>query len=585
MKSLSLLLSVGLASTLCAQSPLTTFFTGINGGTDNGLVFFDMQAQTDITVTRIDVNTDSVAGTAGRIRVFQTIAGFPLFSGSENVPANWQLLGEADVVSAGPDVPTVGCFPVPFTIPASIGQRGYAIEHVGINARYTNGTGANQFHSTNELTLTAGSASHTVYADLGGSYPFAGNLGLFNPRVFNGSIHYTVGTSATPCSYSERVGARCGGVQDSLFDMMLTPALASGLTGRMILMNLNAAGGYTVLSLPNPGGLIDSSTHTPLTGWTTTIAGAVPTDEGEVVQPLTTPFPHPGGLATSLVIHVDGHVSESSNMAFLDTLIADDWAPTVEGLLAAPSAMWCSWHDFSVTTSGQIRFAEVGTQAIITWVGVPSLGVAGSSSTFQMVFDSSTGTVQMAWETVHPTGTPNPLYAGNPWLVGYSPGGASPRPEREFDVGSDTSPPLVNPGETAMTNTSSLVLSSAPRPVFGANVAYTVPAFPSYPNGAPYGFPFGLLHFSVANPAAPGLPLALFGVGRLGCVLNFDLGSPIGPFTFVAPGVVMSIDTAAVVPSMLGLEFWGQAAAVDVAGDLLGSLVTSNALRQRCQTN
>lgn len=586
MKALSTLLGLGLglASVLTAQSPLTTTFAGGSGLAGGGVVFINMTVNVPaITINRIDVNSNSTVGTQGRVRVWQTLPGFPFFSGSEGVAANWQLLGEGAVIAAGPGLPSTVCFDVPFTLTSAMGGRGYAIQHIGVGPAYTIGTGANQVYNNAEIALNAGaSGGISPYADAGGINPFF--TGTNNPRVFNGSFHYAIGTSAPVCSFSNRVGRGCGNTSDSWFDLNLTPELASPrLQGRQVVMVPDfLAGNYTVTSGPSAG-LVPYATHTPLTGWATTIAGAVATDDGEVpVNLLQGLVITPDGVPhSSLVVHNGGMVSTASNMAYLDTLGGDDWAQSVTALLAAPNTAWYSWHDMDLTTAGDVRFFEDPTRAVITWVNVESYGIAGSASTFQFVFDYQSQSVTIAWETIHPISVPNPIYSGNPWLVGYSPGGASARPEVEFDVSQVQFEALV---PTALT-TNSLLLTSDPRPVFGQSINYTVGAFPLYQTGLPYGFPYGLLYFSVANPSAPGFPLNLLGFARPGCLLNFDLPNAIGPFAFFAAGPALTINTNTVTPSMLGLDFWGQAAVVDVAGDLLGSLVTSNALHQRCEAN
>jgi len=593
MKALSTLLGLGLglASAVGAQSPLTTLFAGPNGLLNGGVVFVNMTINVPaITVNRIDVNSNSAVGTQGRIRVWQTLPAFPFFSGSEAIAANWQLLAEGSVISAGNDLPSTVCFPVPFTLTSAMGGRGYAIEHIGVGPRYTNGTGANQIYNNVEISLNAGAA--------GGGSPYADPVvatgqavnpfytGTNNPRVFNGAFHYAIGSSAPVCSFSDKFARGCGDTADTFFDLSMIPAQASPkLTGRQVVMSINGFGGYTVTTVPS-GGLVAYASHLPLTGFATTIAGAVATDDGEVVVPLTLgSVISPNGPISSLVVHTNGMVSTASNMAFLDAFAGggDDWAPNVQALLSAPNETWFSWHDFDLTTAGEIRFFEDATQAVITYVGVQNaFGAVTDISTFQFVFSYLAPTVTMAWETVAPAFAGGALaYSGNPWLVGYSPAGASVRPEVATNIAANGSSDLV---ATALV-TNSLVLSSDPRPTFGSILNYNVGSFPLYANGTPYGFPFGQLNFSVTNPSAPGFPLSFVGVGRPGCLLNYDLSAAIGPFDFFAPGLALSVNTNTVTPSMLGLDFWGQSFVVDVLGDILGSLVTSNALHQRVELN
>jgi len=69
------------------------------------------------------------------------------------------------------------CDVMDFVLPA--GTIGIAIVNSG-GHRYTNGTGANQMVSTAEMSLMLGQGSNT---------PFPAS-GIFNPRVWNGTIHY-----------------------------------------------------------------------------------------------------------------------------------------------------------------------------------------------------------------------------------------------------------------------------------------------------------------------------------------------------------------------------------------------------------
>jgi hypothetical protein len=567
-----LLVSFGLAMAagLAAQSPLTTVFFGPTGMTGGGVVFVDMTVTVPaVTITRIDLNSTAPAGTHGQVRMWQTVPGFATHAGFETTPAVWQPLGEGFVVAAGNDQPSTLCFAAPVTLTATMGARGYAFEHIGIGPRYSIGNGSNQDFASAELSVSCGAAAGGApFADANGAAPF--RRAAIAPRVWNASMHYTVGPSAAPCSYSDRIGQGCGDAADSFFDVMWTSALATQrLPGRRVTLTPNSLGSYTVTTSPSPG-LLPFATHAPLPF----AAGTA-----EVAQTLTAPFPHPTGSTSTLVIHENGMISVGSNLTYLQGLGGSDWAPSVVGLLGAPHTAWYSWHDFDLASGGQVRFAEVGSQAVLTFAAVPSFGQPGSASTLQFVFDSATGVVSCAWQTINPFG--QPLYDGDAWLVGFSPGGASPRPERPTDLTTNGTRDLVATASTS----GALLLTAAPRPVFGTTIQYGVGALPRYASGSAYGAPVGLLYFSRTNPFAPGLALASVGLGRPDCQLNFDPQNPVGPFGFAAPGVVMSFATLATVPSMLGVEFWVQAAVTDLAGDVFGSIVTSNALHQRVDLN
>ena len=86
------------------------------------------------------------------------------------------------------------------------------------------------------------------------------------------------------------------------------------------------------------------------------------------------------------------------------------------------------------------------------------------------------------------------------------------------------------------------------------------------------------------NRVAPGLPLQAIGIGKPGCMLNFDLANAIGPFSFASAGTALSLQTGTVTPSLVGLQCWSQALTFDLAApDLFASLTSSNALLQLFQ--
>src|SRR5688572_1381120 len=94
------LVGFALASALAAQSPLTTLFAASHtvGGPDGGIAFFNLAANTTVTVNRIEVNTQSPVGTRGIVRLYRTVPPLTSFSGSELTPANWTLLATGMVV-------------------------------------------------------------------------------------------------------------------------------------------------------------------------------------------------------------------------------------------------------------------------------------------------------------------------------------------------------------------------------------------------------------------------------------------------------------------------------------------------------
>jgi len=284
-------------------------------------------------------------------------------------------------------------------------------------------------------------------------------------------------------------------------------------------------------------------------------------------------------VATNLVVHNSGMVSTGSNMAFLDQFAGagggDDWAPSMTALLSAPFTAWYSWHDFDMSGLGQVKYDDNGAMIVITFEGLPSFGVGtANTSTFQFTFEP-TGTVTMRWQTINPVGTGNPVYSGNPYIVGYSPGGASQRPEVKPAVAANGS---FNTSGLAP-EIGSLVLTCT-RPVYPATMSFSVANVPPAT--------VGVLFFSIANPAAGtgGFPLNTVGVGKPGCLLNFDLNNFVDPgAVFLASGPFYKVPTTLGTPDFLGLEFWCQAAHFGDLGDIFGSLITSNALHMKVALN
>src|SRR5207247_1279075 len=160
------------------------------------------------------------------------------------------------------------------------------------------------------------------------------------------------------------------------------------------------------------------------------------------------------------------------------------FTPSVPGMLSAQQTAWWSWHDylpFGPGPTGQVMFEQVGAVASITWNGVPDFGVAGSSSTWQMQFDTSSGAVHFVWQTMSLT--------GNAHLVGFSPGGASMDPGNR-----DISAALPLVFVTGAADTLPLLLRATSRPVTGTTCNLVTS---NIPPGSPLGATlFGAVQFN-----------------------------------------------------------------------------------------
>lgn len=577
MKALIPLLGLALATSLVAQSPLRSLYTGGNGGAVGGQVYFDLQVNTTITLTGFDLNLNVVAGTAGSIEV-RTRAGSYL--GQELTPAAWgNPVATGPITAAGLNQQSPVCLSTPIVL--TPGLTGFCLRYVGVGAAYTNGTGtvvpggggANQTFATAEATLLAGSAQNA---------PFVGS---FQPRVFNGSLNYTVGATALPCSPNAATnlvyGAGCYARPGSWYDGFLVGATApvaaqqasTNLTGRTLSW-LPSGNGYLVL--PNLAGVA----YVPPTAAATVLSGFVPSaDDGDLAVTLTAPFPYAGNPLTSLTVHTNGMISTGSNHAFFGLNGFVSFQPTVRRLLDAPEALWACWHDFNPAelNSGQIKFEQVGGVAYFTWDDVESYpGTATTAnqnrSTIQFQFDSNSGQVNLVFQSINAAGVGNNV--SDVYLVGYSQPGIG-ADNGETDVTTFTQ--LTMDG---LVDRRPLTLTTADRPILGNLVRFATT------DQTPSATPFGVLFVSLADlaPFSPvGLDLGI--IGAAGCVANMDPNlAPLQiVLTTLVPGGMNSQFAIPAVPTAVGLQWYAQSVWLDPAVNTFG-ILTSNAIRQTLGT-
>jgi hypothetical protein len=164
---------------------LNTVFVSNNGGSAGGIVYFDINVlnPAGITLSQLDTNTSLALGNAFGMDVYMK-AGTSV--GFESNAAAWTLVASGGGISAGQDQHSL----VEFTdVNVAPGVSGVALVIIGASHRYTNGTGANQFFSNADLSITLGKANNVPWA-----------ASPFSPRVWNGTIRYNCG-GAPPVSY------------------------------------------------------------------------------------------------------------------------------------------------------------------------------------------------------------------------------------------------------------------------------------------------------------------------------------------------------------------------------------------------
>src|SRR5262249_21344836 len=337
-----------------AQSPLVTTFGNNNAGGVGGGIYFDITANTTVTVTGIDVNLNVASGTVGGVDVLTCpvtrVGNLPIL-------ASWTQVSTGGVTSAGPGAPSTVAI-APFVL--APGTYGMAFRGVGVSFAYTNGTGANQNYATGALALAAGEASNIAFT-----------APLFTPRVVNCRISYTLPPAvaeATATTY----GTGCYNQFASFYENFASSA-SFDLSNTSMSMLPSGGGGYTVL----PG----FTAYVPPSVGATVLAL---TDDSEVPVTLTAPMPIPGGSTTSLTVCPTGFVSVATGNATL-------FPPAVATMLSAPQTAWWAWHDFNpaIVGSGLVKFEEIAGVAYITWDGVWDYGgtAAANASTQQFQFD------------------------------------------------------------------------------------------------------------------------------------------------------------------------------------------------------
>lgn len=420
MRILSLLATAAMAASLTAQSPLSLPFTSNNGLGVNSGVFFDLNV-TDpngITITTIDVNSSSTAGTVGSVELYTTPT---TYVGVQTNAAAWTLGGSGGVISGGTNIAAPVCL-TGGGVYLPTGSYGICLRHVNVAIRYTNSTGI-VTASTAEVAF-AGGQSATMTTPFS-SAPIAN-------RIFNGSIYYNVGNvpggSCPPFATKTLFGTGCypasGG--DSWYEQFaqLTNFDLAGTPGNEVVVVSTPAG---------PAGYLVSSGSpawfTP-TGTQILSNAAVPAAMGDDTMsgPQTLPFSFsfPGNPAGVTVIH-------ACTNGFLHlgptTLTTGDFTPTAAELHTLQPRLFALWADLQAATnlttnpaSGLYYDVDPSNQTVyFTWLDVADrrggVPVAGASSVnFQIAIHSS-GVVEYRYRDMVPFATGNGVV-----ITGFSKG-------------------------------------------------------------------------------------------------------------------------------------------------------------------
>ncbi|MEC7724278.1 MAG: hypothetical protein VYD05_02110, partial [Planctomycetota bacterium] len=211
-------------------SPITTTFASSNGGSNGGAVYFSFEALAGsggVTITDIDLNSDAAAGTAVSIDVYvQPNTG----SCSYDLGGDWILRTTGTGVAAGSNNPTPFALNSPLEFADGCCQ-GIAIVANGFGHRYTDGATNPATYSNGEVTITAGGASNAPVT-----------APLFEPRIVNTNIHYTLGGGLCGPPLTTTFASNNGGGADGAVYFSLEALAGSGgVTISDIDLNCNSA--------------------------------------------------------------------------------------------------------------------------------------------------------------------------------------------------------------------------------------------------------------------------------------------------------------------------------------------------------
>lgn len=168
---------------------ITTLYSRNNGGSNGGAVYFDIVTNANnLTFTAIDTNTDDTVAFS-----FQVWTRTGTNVGFENTAVGWTQVATGNGTGAGSNNPSAITLSNSFTLLAGT-TTGVALV-MGPEAGHDySGTGTSPSpgqltYSNADLTLNLGAASNI---------PFSGTP--FRPRIWNGSLYYTVNAIPEPAT-------------------------------------------------------------------------------------------------------------------------------------------------------------------------------------------------------------------------------------------------------------------------------------------------------------------------------------------------------------------------------------------------
>ena len=190
---LSFFLTAALTATAASSQSLTTTYQGGNSGTTTWTNQFDLTVlnKGGVLITAFDVNCEnSRSGPVGSkftLDIWKTKLG-GTYLGNQTNAAAWTKVSKGTGISRLQGLAT-SVDVTDFFLPP--GRHGIALEYNGTAMAYTNGTGQNQKYANADIQLDLGSSTTGLFG-----------TPVYDPRVWNGTVHYFAG-KATWRTYGE----------------------------------------------------------------------------------------------------------------------------------------------------------------------------------------------------------------------------------------------------------------------------------------------------------------------------------------------------------------------------------------------
>lgn len=556
MRKVHALLVLASAATIgLAQSPLTTSFAGGNSGNAQGGIYFDLQVNTTITITQIDFNSDPVAvgipvGSAGTMSVW---LGPTTYLNNIANTSLWTIVASAPVTVQAVGTPTTGVLSTPFAL--GPGNYGVAMQSQGFNWEYTNGVTctsttvpgscSNSLFSNAELTLRGGAAQNAFLTNP-----------AFTPRVFNGSIHYTIGGTPIAVASQQKYGLGCYGRWTSYFEDH--PNSVGFDLDNTTVEHIFAGSHYAQVQVgatafTPPGAGAPAATF--LSGDNSVLATAV---LGAAALPFPILYPQAGlaGVANDLEITSEGYIIPLPTAGVPSGLTVDT-TPTSAELLNGPERWAPHWKNMNPTAGGNVTVENLGGTALV--VSYNGVNDNGATSTFQVVFHQG-GNVEYRYGIMSHVGG-----GSFPVVMGLSQGGGA-LSRGNLDVSA------AMPFPMHAVDNAPLDVSLDNRPILGSNPNWVVSGYSQ--GTTPTVLGARILSFTQFDPGLPLAPLGMPGCNQfvgLDSTSVFFTAGPTTTFPFINGGIPN-------LPAFNGVLVFGQVATFTSGYNGLG-VIASNGLR------